>query len=215
MGDMTTLTITDADVGIPIARQGVLTKLVHVVAGRVPYQKLILVDADYTPVNKQLWCSDMLNQATAWQGAVPANMIGTCFQNASIAFGTLFVEAVPDGGQYDVDCSGSLTAAEIEVERRLRDERRYMPPPTPRPDPPTSIELCRAAGIEPVAPPEPKPPPRWMLEARETARFKFDQEVAARRAAKGPVVVGAPLQAFVDDELTRESYRWRGHEEQG
>jgi hypothetical protein len=196
---MTTVTISAANINQIIAQDGTMSALRQIVAGAM-HESLRLVDcaAPYDVVPRQLWCGDGLG----FSGPVR-------FQEANITFGSLAVTACPATGQYEVDCSGALTApipipaaffagtvhgealraaaqqrvdgAAVAVER-VRAATR----------PPTSIELMAAVGVEVEPPPEPPPKPQWMVDADAEAARLVEAEQSARAAAQGSTTVGQP-----------------------
>jgi hypothetical protein len=124
---MTTITVTAADIGITIARNGVISALRFLVADRNMYQLFTLID-DAPPyvLPKQLFNCDMLTFATS----------RNVFKDTSISFGNLTVAACPASSKFEVDCTGTVLAADIAAQRRALIERAKMPPP-PKPTPPT------------------------------------------------------------------------------
>jgi hypothetical protein len=202
---MTTVTITHADVGMTVAQNGVLSALRYLVADRATYQVFRLVD-DAPPhdvVPKSLFCSDMLTQATNNNGALQSPF-GVCIQNATIAFGNLTVAACPTDSVFAVDCTGALAApipaASVphsgHVAHLARQQAALVQAHAARvaadrdKTPPTSLELTpNAAKPEPPPPPDPE-----LVAAEQRANELVAAERAARAAAKGPTIVGPPLE---------------------
>jgi hypothetical protein len=134
---MTTLTVTGAQVGVTIARNGVISALRYLVADRGEYQRFSLVDdaPPFDTVPRQIYSSDCLDQGTNRNGFFQSPY-GVLFEDQSIAFGNLTVLNCPPNSVFEVDTTGALTLAEIEEARRLRDQRNAFPlAPLPPPPP--------------------------------------------------------------------------------
>jgi hypothetical protein len=202
---MTTVTITSADVGITIARAGVLSALRYLVAGRGMFEWFTLVDdaPPFDVVPRQLFNSDMLTCVTNGNGTLRSPYV--CFEDASISFNNLTVAACPPSGVLEVDCTGVLPLAALSLQRAVRAERARMPPPPLPPTPPPRNgywEAWRPALSTPAREQVRDP-------AREAAARIRTAELEARRTAIGPIVVGPSL-VEIEDELRAATRRQAG-----
>jgi hypothetical protein len=188
---MTTITITSANVGQTLAQNGVLSALRFKVPTRAFARNFCLVDDappnDASP--RQLFSSDMLAQPPNNNGALQSPY-GNCFQDASIAFGNLTVQACPEGAVFEVDATGALRSAvtvvpsyphehlKLEMQRRINAEIACVAEARARRNavPPTSVELTpHALPPSPLAPPDPS-----IINANKLA----DEQIVAERAAR-------------------------------
>jgi hypothetical protein len=210
---MTTLTITAADVGVTIARNGTLSGLRFLVADRGMYGHFTL--ADDAPPHAvspwQIFNSDMLSMCTNSNGALQSPF-GVCIEDATIRFGNLTVAACPHDAVFEVDVTtGALSAAEREATRntnaldqlvagtvfaealKAQAQRRAD-------DAILAAEAIRTWTPPPVAPvaPQPLPPVPDPVVAYVAARAASQVEAAtvARVNAKDPTVFGPPLDAI-------------------
>jgi hypothetical protein len=178
---MTTITITAADVGVTVARNGTLSGLRYLVADRGMYGHFTLVDdgAPFDAVPRQIFNSDMLDMCTNANGVLQSPF-GVCIQEASISFGNLTVAACPHDAVFEVDCTGALPLAEIEEARKARDKAAELPP-SPGPAPPRYVPP-KDYKEKPPPPPDPE-----LVAANEEALRRWE-------AGKNAVIRGPSLE---------------------
>jgi hypothetical protein len=120
-----------------------------------------------------LYSSDLLGMSTNKNGALQSTY-GVCIQGANMPYGTLVVAACPQDATFEVDVTGTvLTAAEIDEQRRERDERNRWP------DPPPPTEPAYRPPENYVEQPPPPPDPAMLLIEAEALQMWQRQKDAA------------------------------------
>jgi hypothetical protein len=174
-------------VGITVAQNGVLSRIIFVTSSREVFSNFTIVDdaPPYDIVPKQLFNSDLLCALTNSNNMLqfPAGVQ----LDGNVAFGNLTIAACPKNAVFTLEATGALPLSAVQTFQRIRDERKALPPPLP---PPPMPPHGYWKPWEPALETPPQPPKTLAFPEAEAMRLVED-EARARQQAKGiPTIVG-------------------------